>query len=186
MTKKILIRLAVIFAALFVGLCVTIAIQPNNFSIQRSATMAAPPSNVFAQVNDLAAWDAWTPWKELDPNPKTTISNPSAGKGATFGWIGNDQIGEGILTILESKPDELVEIEQEFFKPFAGKARIVFLFVPEGDGTKVTWKMNGTNNFLGKAMCLFMNMDTTIGPKFEAGLANIKAIVENDDVVSGE
>ena len=111
-TKKILICLAAIFAVLFVGLCVVIAVQPSTFSIQRSATMAAPPSEVFAQVNDLAAWDAWTPWKALDPNAKTTISTPSAGKGATFAWVGNDQIGEGIMTILASKTDERQSVRE--------------------------------------------------------------------------
>ena len=134
MAKKILIVLAV----LCVGLYVAISLQ-RTFSVQRSAIMAAPPAKVFAQVNDLAAWDAWSPWKKLDPNPKKTMSIPSAGKGATFAWVGNKEIGEGSLTILDSKPDEMVDLDQAFIKPFAGKARITFTFAPEGGGTRVTF-----------------------------------------------
>ena len=177
MAKKILIAPAVLCVVLLVA-CVVISLQPSTFSVQRSATMASPPAKVFAQVNDLQAWDSWTPWKELDPNPKATISDPSAGKGATFAWSGNDQIGEGTMTILESKPDEWVELKQVFVRPFAGKARMTFTFSSVGDGTKVTWRMDGTNNFMGKAMCLFMDMDVVLGEKFARGLANMKAVVE--------
>ena len=174
MAKKILIVLAV----LSIGLYVVISLQPSTFSVQRSAAMAAPPSRVFAQVNDLQAWDGWSPWMELDPNPRKTISTPSAGKGATFTWSGNDKIGEGRLTILDSKPYELVDIEQVFIRPFAGKARMAFTFASAGDGTKVTWRMDGTNDFIGKALCMVMNMDAMLGKDFERGLANMKAVVE--------
>lgn len=79
MTKKILIALAVLCVVLVVA-GVVISLQPGTFSVQRSVTVAAPPSKVFSQVDDLQAWDAWSPWKELDPNPKKTMSTPSAGK----------------------------------------------------------------------------------------------------------
>ena len=180
MVKRILIASVVLVVCLIAGLGVAIGLQPSGFSVQGSATMAAPPSAVFAQVNDLKAWDTWSPWKELDPNPKTTLSTPSAGKGATFAWAGNDQIGEGSLTIRDSRTDELVELEQVFIRPFAGKARIAFTLAPDGGGTKVTWKMDGTNDFLGKAMCLFMDMDAMLGKDFDRGLANMKAVVEKD------
>ena len=183
-TKKILIAVAVLFVCLIGGLCVAISLQPSTFSVQRSAIMGAPPAEVFAQVNDLKAWDAWSPWKKLDPNAKMTISDPSAGKGATIAWAGNKEIGEGKMTILDSKPDELVDLEQAFIKPFEGKARLVFTFAAEEDGTKVTWKMHGTNDFLGKAICMFMDMDSTLGTPFDEGLANMKAVVENSDAAS--
>lgn len=180
MAKKILITFAVLFVCLIVGLCVAIGLQPSTFSVERSATMAAPPTEVFAQVNDLQAWDAWSPWKTLDPNSKTTISTPSAGKGATFAWAGNDEIGEGSMTIVDSKVDERVDIEQVFIRPLVGKARIAFTFASEGSGTKVTWRMDGTNGFIGKAMCLIMDMDAVLGEGFDQGLANMKAVVEKN------
>lgn len=174
MVRKILIAVAV----LFVGLAIVISLQPSTFSVQRSAVVAAPPATVFALVNDLAAWDAWSPWKKLDPNPTMTISTPSAGKGATFTWSGNDAIGEGRMTIVDSRPDEQVEAEQAFVRPLAGKARHLFTFAPNPGGTMVTWTMDGTNNFIGKAMCLVMDMDAMAGKDFEQGLANIKSVAE--------
>ena len=179
---KYLTIAAVLVIVLIVGLCIVISVQPNFFLITRSELIDAPHAKVFAQVNDLAAWDAWTPWKKLDPNPKTKLSIPSHGKGATFEWSGNDEIGEGILTIVESDPAGLIEIDQEFFKPFAGKARITFeVMIEVPHRTLVTWTMTGENDFMGKAMCLFMNMEVMLGPKLEEGLANLKEVAEKSD-----
>jgi hypothetical protein len=178
MAKKILIGAGLFLLVFIIGSALVIALQPSQFSVERSTTMAAPPAAVFAQVNDLQAWDAWSPWSKLDPNAKTNISTPSSGEGATFGWNGNDQIGEGTLTILESKPDELVDVEQSFVRPFAGKCRMTFRLAGSDAGTHVTWRMEGTNDFFGRAMCLFMDMDAIMGKSFDEGLANIKGIVE--------
>jgi len=172
--KKILIGLFVLVAVLVV----VVAVQPDHYSVQRSAVIAAPPPAVFARVNDLAAWDAWSPWKKLDPAARITISSPSSGQGASMSWAGNSEIGEGTMTILESRTDALVVSEQKFVKPFEGTATARFTFAPEGEGTKVTWVMEGDNNFIGKAVCLVMNMDRTLGPAFEEGLANLKRTVE--------
>src|SRR5262252_6555013 len=88
MVLKILIALVAIVAAF-------VALQPSEYRIARSATIAAPASDVFAQVNDFHKWDAWSPWAKLDPDAKTTFEGPSAGEGAVFAWAGNREIGEG-------------------------------------------------------------------------------------------
>jgi hypothetical protein len=180
MIKKVFIAVAVLLACAVAGLLVTIALQPSTYHVERFTTISAPPSAVFAHVNDLHAWDSWSPWKDLDPNPKTSFSNPSAGKGASFSWNGNDQVGEGTLTILDSKADERIDVEQAFVRPLAGKANMAFTFKPEGAGTKVIWAMDGHNDFLGKAVCLVMNMDAMVGTSFEQGLSNMKALVEKE------
>jgi uncharacterized protein YndB with AHSA1/START domain len=170
---------ALIIAALFlVVFAVAVAMQPDTYSVKRSATMSAPPAAVFALVNDLAAWDRWSPWKEMDPKAAIVLSDPAAGKGAFFTWSGNDEVGEGRVTILESNPPHLILTEQAFIRPMTGSARSEFSLSPAGDGTLVTWKMTGDNDFLGKAMCLFVDMDAMIGKDFERGLANMKAVAE--------
>src|SRR5574341_1239701 len=114
MLKKILIVLAVI-VGVFVGV---VAMQPSDFRIVRTATMSAPAPALFVQVNDFHNWEAWSPWAKLDPAAKNAFEGPSAGTGAIFKWSGNDQVGEGIMTLTESRPHELVRIKLEFIKPF--------------------------------------------------------------------
>jgi hypothetical protein len=176
--KKLVITLAVLIVVGVGGLLIAISLQPDSFSVERSMVMGAAPSDIFPRVDDLAAWQDWSPWTDLDPDPKRTFSTPSSGKGATFDWTGNDAVGEGRLTILESLPGERVAIEQAFVRPFEGKATMTFTFAPEGAGTLVTWRMDGKNGFIGKAICLFVDMDAMLGPDFERGLGNMKRLVE--------
>jgi hypothetical protein len=82
------------------------------------------------------------------------------------------------MTILDSRPGELVRIKLEFFKPFAAVNETVFAFKPSGDATAVTWTMSGRNNFVSKAMCLFVDMDRMVGGMFEQGLGQMKTVVE--------
>ena len=174
MLIKILIGLAV----LVVLLVVVVAVQPSDFRITRTATVAAPPSAVFAQVNDFHKWEAWSPWAKLDPAARNTFDGAPAGTGASFAWAGNSKVGEGRMTITESRPNELVRIKLEFMKPFAATNTAEFTFTPAGERTAVTWSMFGHNNFIGKAVCLVMNMDKTLGGEFDKGLAAMKSVAE--------
>jgi len=71
-------------------------------------------------VNDFHKWDAWSPWAKLDPDAKTTFEGPSAGEGAVFAWAGNREIGEGRMTLTQSRPAELIQIKLDFVQPMAG------------------------------------------------------------------
>lgn len=174
MWKWILISLAVVVA----GFLVVVALQPSEFKIERSASMRAPAQAAFAQVNDFQNWRAWSPWEKIDPALKRSYDGPPAGPGASYAWAGNKEVGEGRMTIVESKPGELVRIRLEFIKPFAATNTADFRFRPSGDGTDVTWTMTGRNNFLSKAMCLFIDMDRMVGGMFEQGLSQMKTVVE--------
>lgn len=171
---KVLLAIALIIAALLL----VIAVQPNEFRVVRTGTINAPPQAVFEHVNDFRKWEAWSPWAKLDPDAKNTFEGPESGQGAKFRWEGNEDVGEGQMTILESKPGELVRINLEFIKPFPATCTTDFSFKPEGEGTEVTWDMKGQNNFISKAMHLVMDMDKMIGTNFEKGLAAMKAAVE--------
>jgi hypothetical protein len=158
---------------------IVVALQPSDFKVERSATMRAPAPAAFAQVNDFQNWRAWSPWEKVDPALKRQYEGPKAGAGAVYAWQGNDDVGEGRMTITESKPGELVRIKLEFFKPFAQTSTAEFSFRPAGaESTAVTWTMTGQNNFLSRAICMFVSMDKMVGGMFEQGLTQMKAIVE--------
>ena len=174
MLKKILLGIAVI-VVVFV---IIVALQPAEYHVARTATIAAPAEVVFAQVNELKKWEAWSPWVKIDPAMKQTYEGPASGTGAISRWAGNNQVGEGSMTITESRPNELIRFNLEFIKPMAGTSTSEFSFKPEGNQTTVTWSMSGRNNFSAKAMCMFMNMDKMVGGDFERGLAQMKSVAE--------
>jgi hypothetical protein len=175
MLKKVLI--AVVIALL--GLAVVIALQPATFRVTRTATIAAAPADVFSLVNDFHNWDGWSPWAKLDPTMKTAYAGPASGSGAIYSWVGNSEVGEGRMTIADSQPASRIAILLEFKEPFASRADTLFEFAPAPGGTTVTWTMSGDNDFLSKAFSLFMGgMEKMIGPDFEKGLAQLKAVAE--------
>jgi hypothetical protein len=97
-----------------------------------------------------------------------------------YSWK-SEKVGTGKMTTLESEPSKHVGIELKFIAPFENTARADFAFEPAGpEATKVTWSMDGKNNFMGKLFGLFMDMDSMIGKDFEAGLAGLKSVAEAD------
>jgi uncharacterized protein YndB with AHSA1/START domain len=170
MLKIILVALPIVITVL--GLVVTM--QSSEFRVVRTATLSAPAQTLFALVNDFHRWEAWSPWERLDPTLERSYSGAPAGVGAVYSWVGNKQVGEGRMTILESHPNNLIRFKLEFLKPFAATHTAEFTFEPEGDRTRVTWNMFGEKNFLSKAIGLFLNMEKMIGNNFEQGLGQME------------
>jgi uncharacterized protein YndB with AHSA1/START domain len=171
-----LIKILIALAAIIVVLLIVVALQPSDFRILRSAVIGAPPAAVFPHVNDLHLWEEWSPWAKLDPNAKSTFDGPPAGIGASMAWAGNNKVGEGRMTITESRPNDLIRFRLDFFKPMKATNDSEFTFKPQGNQTAVTWSMSGKNNFMGKAFGLIVNCDRMIGSKFEKGLAQLNTV----------
>jgi len=174
-----LMNLLLIAAAVIVVLIVIVAMRPSDFRITRTAIINGPPAAVFAQVNDFHKWDAWSPWAKMDPACKNTFEGPTGRPGAVFAWAGNQKVGEGRMTLTESRPNELIRIKLEFFKPFKATNTAEFAFKSQGAQTVVTWSMSGKNNFMAKAFGMLVNCDKMVGGQFEQGLSAMKSIIES-------
>jgi hypothetical protein len=174
--KKVAIGLAIALVALIAF----VATRPDTYRVARSQEVAAPADVVFAHVDSYRAWPAWSPWEKQDPAMEKKYEGPERGAGAIYSWK-SDKVGAGKMTTLESEAGKHVGIELEFIAPFENTARADFAFEPIGaNATKVTWSMEGKNNFMGKFVGLFMDMDSMIGKDFEAGLNGLKSAAEAD------
>ena len=174
MLKKILIAVVVVIVALL-GYAAT---RPDSFRVERKATIQAPPEKVFALINDFHQWPQWSPWEHLDPNMKRTMGGATAGPGATYAWEGNKDVGSGRMEIKQSVPASKIDIQLDFLQPFEAHNTAEFTLAPQGTATEVTWAMYGPANYVTKLMCIFFSMDKMVGPDFEKGLANMKAVAE--------
>ena len=172
-----LIKILLSLVVLAVVLVVVVSTRPAEFRLTRSLAMSAPASVIFAQVNDLHKWKAWSPWAKMDPNATETHEGPTTGIGSKMSWAGNMKVGEGSMTITDSRPNELIRFKLEFLKPMAATNTAEFTFTPQGHQTLVTWSMSGHNNFIGKAVGLVMNCEKMIGGQFEQGLSQLAAVV---------
>jgi hypothetical protein len=169
----------ILVAIAVITFIIVAAMQPSDFRITRKCTINAPASAVFAQVNDLHKWDTWSPWAKLDPEAKNSFEGPESGVGAIMRWVGNSKVGQGSMTIMESRPDEFIDFKLEFLKPLKATNTSKFTFINENDQTTVTWSMYGKNNFMGKAVGLIMSCEKMVGGQFEKGLAALKSLVES-------
>ena len=174
MLKKILVGAAVVIAAFLAF----VATRPAEYTVARELLVPAPAAVAYAQVADFRQWKGWSPWEKLDPQMKTTFEGTPGTVGSVYAWTGNKDVGTGKMTLLEARPAELVRIELAFVEPFASTAENTMSFRPEGAGTRVRWTMSGVNNFVGKAMCMLMDMDKMIGKDFEKGLAQLSAVAQ--------
>ena len=174
MFKKILALLVAIVAVFLI----VVALQPSEYRVERTTTINAAPSQVFAHVNDFHKWEAWSPWAKLDPDAQIAFEGPEAGEGTIMTWDGDDNVGTGKMTLVESKPDEAVKIKVTFTRPFEGGTNSDFSFKPNGDQTDVAWTMHGTHNFMEKAFCLVMNGLGMMEGDIDTGLAQLKSVAE--------
>jgi uncharacterized protein YndB with AHSA1/START domain len=170
--------IAIAIVVLVVGILLFAASRPDSFRVERSASIKATPEKIYAQVNDLKGWGAWSPYEKKDPVMKRTFGAVTVGKGAVYEWDGNKNVGKGRMEIVDTSIPSKIVIKLDFLEPFEGHNTAEFTLEGKGGATSVTWAMYGPANFVSKLMGVFFNMDRMIGADFEAGLANLKAIAE--------
>ena len=170
--------IAILIALVVLGILVLAATKPDIFRVQRSTTIKAPPEKIFALINDFNAWTTWSPWEKKDPAMKRTFGTVTSGKGATYAWEGNKEVGQGRMEIAVSLPTSKVALKLDFVKPFEAHNQVEFTLEPKGDATSVTWNMQGPTPYFAKILHVFMDMDKMVGKDFETGLANLKAVAE--------
>ena len=178
---EIIAIIAVVLAIAIAIVLVLAAAKPNTFSVQRGATMKAPPEKIFSLINDFHQWGSWSPYEHKDPAMKRSYSGLESGKGAIYAWDGNRNVGSGRMEIIDASAPSKIVIKLDFFTPFEGHNIAEFTMLPEGGSSQtsnVTWLMHGPAPFMSKLMQVFMNIGTMIGRDFEVGLANLKRLAE--------
>lgn len=172
MKKKIALGIVLVLLLGVGGVLVAAAMQPDTFRVERSREIAATPDQIRPKLTDLREWAEWNPWRELDPNQRTTFSDPASGVGAWYAWEGNDDVGKGRMEIT-SIDDRAVRYRLAFIEPFASESDVEIALEPRGERTRVVWSMSGDNAFMSKLFGLFVNMDEMLGSDFDRGLAEL-------------
>lgn len=174
---RVLLRILVGLVSLIVLLAVASLFLPREVLIERSVRIAAPAEKIFPYVNSLQKTEEWSPWLALDPNVTLTYSGPDSGVGNTLEWLSdNPQVGAGRQEITLSNPYDRVETALDFGS--RGTAKAYFALLGEGDATDVTWGLISDAGFNPIARWMGLILDGLVGPDYEKGLANLKALLE--------
>jgi uncharacterized protein YndB with AHSA1/START domain len=170
--------IALVIAVLIAGVLIFAATKPDVFRVQRTISIKAPPEKIFNLINDFRSWGTWSPWEKKDPAMKRTFGAISSGKGATYAWEGNKDVGQGSMEIADAVAPTKIALKLDFVKPFEAHNTVEFTLTSQGDTTNVTWAMQGPTPYFAKIIHVFMDMDKMVGKDFEAGLAAMKAAAE--------
>ncbi|MEO1238944.1 MAG: SRPBCC family protein, partial [Pseudomonadota bacterium] len=145
--------------------------------VARSVQIDAPAEAVFEKVNSLKAAQDWSPWLGRDPEMTVEYAGPEAGVGAEMTWASDDpQVGQGHQKIVVSEANRRVETELDFGD--MGMAKAAFILETDAAGTAVTWTLLADMGAGPVGRWMGLMMDGWVGPDYEAGLANLKALVE--------
>jgi effector-binding domain-containing protein len=176
---KILKIIGVILALLVIALVIVGLVSPKSYEVKRAIVINASADGIFKNISHYSEFPKWSPWQDLDSAMTTAIEGTDGTVGAKYSWKGNDDVGEGSMTI--TKLDEGKSIEQalEFIKPFKSSSTIYMILEPSEGGTKVTWGMKGESGFVSRIFLTLMGgMDAAIGKDYEKGLAKLKTLCE--------
>ncbi|MFO1160902.1 MAG: SRPBCC family protein [Reyranellaceae bacterium] len=174
---KILGIAVLVVLVVVAGVLIYASTKPDTFRVERTVSIKAPADKIFPLIVDLKSWTAWSPYEKKDPELKRSFGPITSGKGATYSWAGNKDVGQGSMEILDTSGGKVV-IKLDFLKPFEAHNTAEFLVQPKGDSTALTWAIYGPSPLISKVMSLFIDLDKMIGKDFEAGLADLKALAE--------
>ncbi|MEM7353138.1 MAG: SRPBCC family protein, partial [Acidobacteriota bacterium] len=151
---------------------------PDSVHLERSTTIAAPQSTVFALVNSFKRTNEWSPWAKIDPATVYDYEGPQQGVGAKMSWQSDHRdVGSGSQEITGSDPHQRVETHLDFGPQ--GTAEAFFDLAAAEGGTKVTWGFdsdfgyNLINRYFGTMI------DSMVGASYEEGLASLKELAES-------
>lgn len=154
----------------------------DKVQVTRSITIDRPAKMVFKTVNSMHHFNKWSPWVKADPDATYQFAGPEYGVGSEMTWQGDQSIGTGKQTIIESIPHERIKAELYFYEYGDDPSWVNILITDKGESSEVTWVFD--TDFKGNIMGRYsgMMMDRMLGPTYEEGLANLKTLVESKPV----
>jgi uncharacterized protein YndB with AHSA1/START domain len=165
-----------VVGAIVLALIVAGIFLPSGYAVQRSAVINAPANKVYNLVVEPRQWANWSVWNQRDPNMKVTYKGPPFGMGAKWEWVSKSE-GSGSMEFTRVEPDRVVEYALSF-PDFNMRSNGALTLEPSGTATRVTWAISGDVGGNPVKHYLAVMMDRMVGPDFEGGLANLKALAE--------
>jgi len=151
-------------------------VLPGTFAVERSIEINAPARAVYDLVVEPKQWTKWSVWTRRDPDMRITYSGPPFGMGAKWSWVSKSE-GSGTMEFTRVEPDRAVEYALAF-PEYKMKSTGALRLEPAGKATRITWSNSGDVGANPLKHYLAAGMDRMVGPDFEAGLANLKALAE--------
>ncbi len=145
--------------------------------IVKKTHINAPVSKVYAVLNDMSSWSKWSPWLIMDPDATVDVADDNK----SSSWEGK-RVGSGHMAITKENPNQSINYDLTFLKPWKSKAKVKFETTEKNGGTEVAWHMDSSLPWfmfwMKKMMIAF------VGNDYERGLNLLKDYVEDGQIHS--
>ncbi len=178
--KYILLALGILVAVTIVlGL-----VGPKSYNVNRSIVISSGVDQVWPYISSAKKMQDWSPWVGKDTTLRIEYYGTEGTVGSGYRWDG-EILGSGEQTISMLEFQKRVLTDLKIDMPFGNDVSTAYFNLQDTlKATKVTWGLRGDNGFAGRIFGMIMNYDEMIGPDYEAGLVNLKRLVEsNTDTV---
>jgi hypothetical protein len=172
----------ILFALLgLIALSLIVALfMPKEYAVEREININRPKDSVFTYIKYLKNQDNFSVWAKTDPEMKKIFSGVDGTIGAISSWDSkNENVGAGEQEIKKITEGERIDFELRFKSPFeATEEAYMTTEAISSTETKVKWGFNGGMDYPMNLMLPFMGIDEMIEKDLEAGLANLKVLLE--------
>ncbi|MFC4721322.1 SRPBCC family protein [Geojedonia litorea] len=167
-----------------IGLAILIAIlayvAPKTYDVSRSIEINRPLVDVFEYLKHIKKQNDWSPWKKKDPDMKQEFLGTDGEVGFISKWEGNKNVGTGEQEIINIVPNERIDTELRFLKPWKSTSNGYLIVNDLGNNTtKVEWGFSGNNPVPFNIFMLFFNFEKAVGKDFDEGLTSLKEVLEH-------
>lgn len=172
---KIIKYLLFLLLIIIIAGSIYVATKDGDYEIEESRVINAPALLLFNEVNDLSNWNVWSPWGRNE-NTAVSLTDTIRGEGATLSWE-SSEMRDGAITTQEVLPYS--SIQQNLHLDLSvgeSDSKVSWYFEPAENGTKVTWRIEGSQSFKEKLAFILQDEDFTEAykPKLEKSLQDLE------------
>jgi hypothetical protein len=175
-------KIVAIVALLLIAIPLLVALfVKKEYHVEREVMINRPLEDVFEYVKYLKNQDNFSVWASRDPNMKQEFRGTDGTIGFVSAWEGNKDVGKGEQAIVNIIDGERIDYTLRFIEPWEGYAESTIS--TEGVSevqTRVVWRFESSMPYPFNVMLLFMNMDDLVGNDLQAGLNNLRLILERE------
>lgn len=170
----------IILVVLIVIFLLVAAVVPSSYNVERAVKIEKPRSEVFEYVKYLKNQDDYSKWANIDPGMKKEFRGEDGTVGFVSAWDSDHpDVGKGEQEIVGMQEGLRIDYELRFLEPFESTSP-AFMTTDSLDSTltEVKWGFHGDMPYPMNIMLLFMDMEEMLGNDLEAGLENLKGLLE--------